>query len=46
MTTPKDDKDIFAEAQADFAPVVGAPNDDNVKRLYKAFVNDLQLIYG
>ena len=44
MTTPKDAKDLFAEAQAAFAPVVGAPNDDDVKRLNKAFVNALQSI--
>ena len=44
MTTPKDAKDLFAEAQSDFAPVVGVPNDDDVKRLNKAFVNALHLI--
>ena len=44
MNTPEDAKDIFAEAQAAFAPVVGAPNDDDVKRLYEAFVNALQSI--
>ena len=42
MTTPEDAKDLFAESQAAFAPVVGAPNDDNVKRLNEAFVNALQ----
>ena len=41
MTTPEDTKDLFAEAQAAFAPVVGVPNDDKVKRLNKAFVNAL-----
>ena len=41
MTNPEDAKDLFAEAQAAFTPVVGAPND-NVKRLNKAFVNVLQ----
>ena len=44
MTTPEDAKDIFAKAQAAFAPIVGAPNADNVKRLNKAFVNVLQSI--
>ena len=44
MTNPKDAKDIFAEAQAAFAPIVGAPNDDDVKHLNEAFVNTLQLI--
>ena len=44
MATPEDAKDLFAEAQADFAPVVGTPNDDNFKRLYEAFVNALQSI--
>ena len=44
MNTPKDAKYLFAEAHAAFAPVAGAPNDDNVKRLNKAFVNALQSI--
>ena len=44
MTAPEDAKYLFAEAQADFAPVVGAPNDDDIKRLNKAFVNTLQSI--
>ena len=44
MTTPKDVKYLFAEAQAASAPVSGAPNDDDVKRLYEAFVNALQSI--
>ena len=44
MTTPEVAKDLFAEAQADFTPVVGAPNDDNIKRLNKAFINALQSI--
>ena len=44
MTTPEDTKDLFAEAQAAFAPVVGAPNDDDVKRLNEAFTNTLQSI--
>ena len=44
MTTPDDEKDFFAEAQAAFAPVVGAPNDDDVKRLNEAIVNALHLI--
>ena len=44
MTTPEDAKDILAESQAAFVPVVGAPNNDDVKRLYKAFVNALQSI--
>ena len=44
MTTPEDAKDLLLESQATFAPVVGAPNDDDAKRLYKAFVNALQSI--
>ena len=44
MTTPEDAKDLFAEAQASFFPVVGAPNNDDGKPLYEAFVNTLQLI--
>ena len=44
MTTPEDAKELFAEAQAAFAPVVGAPNNNDVKRLNEAFVNALQLI--
>ena len=44
MTTPEDAKELFAEAQASFTPIVGAPNDDDVKRLNEAFVNALQLI--
>ena len=44
MTTPEDAKDLFAEAQAAFVPVVGASNDDDVKFLNKAFVNPLQSI--
>ena len=42
MITPKDAKELFTEDQAAFAPVVGAPNDDNVKRLNKDFFNALQ----
>ena len=44
MTTPEDAKNIFAEAQAAFTHIAGAPNDDDVKRLNKAFVNELQSI--
>ena len=44
MTTPKVAKDLFAEDQAAFTPVVDAPNDDNVKRLNEAFINALQSI--
>ena len=44
MTTPTDAKDLFAEAQAAFVTVVGAPNVDDVKRLNEAFVNALQSI--
>ena len=44
MTTPKDEKYLFAEAHASFAPIVGAPDDSDFKRLYKAFVNTLQSI--
>ena len=44
MTTPEDAKYLFAEAQAAFTPVAGAPNDDDVNRLNKAFINALQSI--
>ena len=44
MTTPEVAKDLFKEAQAAFAPIVGAPNDDNVKRLTEAFINALHSI--
>ena len=44
MTSPKVAKDLFAEAQSAFTPVVGAPNNDDVKRLNEAFINALQLI--
>ena len=44
MTTPKVAKELFKEAQSAFTPIVGAPNDDNVKRLTKAFLNALQSI--
>ena len=44
MTTPKNAKDLFSEAQAAFTPLVGAPNDDDVKCLYEAFINALQSI--
>ena len=44
MTTPEYDKGIFAEAQAAFTPAVGAPNDDDVKRLNEAFINALHSI--
>ena len=44
MTTPKEAKDLFAEAQAAFTPVVGAPNEDDVKCLNEAFINALQSI--
>ena len=44
MTTPEVAKDLFAEAQAAFTPVIGTPNNDNVKRLNKAFINALQSI--
>ena len=43
MITPKVAKDLFTEAQAAFTPIVGAPNDDDVKRLTEAFINALQL---
>ena len=39
MTTPKEAKDLLVEAQAAFNPVVGAPNNDDVKNLNEAFVN-------
>ena len=44
MTTPKVSKDLFKEVQAAFPPIVGALNDDNVKRLTEAFINALQSI--
>ena len=44
MTTPEVAKDLFTEAQAAFTPIVGAPNDNNVKRLTEAFINALQSI--
>ena len=44
MTTPEAAKDLFAEAQASFTPVVGGPKDDDVKRLNEAFINVLQSI--
>ena len=44
MTTPKVAKDLFKEVQATFPPIVGAPNDDNIKRLTNAFINALQSI--
>ena len=44
MTTPEVPKDLFKEVQAAFTPIVGAPNDDDVKRLTKAFINALQSI--
>ena len=44
MTTPKVAKDLFKEVQAAFPPIVGAPNDDNVKRLTEPFINALQSI--
>ena len=44
MTTPEVAKDLFEEAQAAFTPIVGAPNDYDVKRLTKAFINALQSI--
>ena len=44
MTTPEVTKDLFKEVQSAFPPIVGAPNDDDVKRLTKAFINALQSI--
>ena len=44
MTTPEVAKDLFKEVQSAFPPIVGAPNDDDVKRLTEAFINALQLI--
>ena len=44
MTTPEVAKDLFVEAQAAFTPIVGAPNNDDVKRLNEAFINALQSI--
>ena len=44
MTNPEEANDLFAEAHAAFTPIVGAPNDNDVKRLNKAFINALQSI--
>ena len=44
MTTTQVAKDLFKEVQAAFAPIVGAPNDDDVKRLTETFINALQSI--
>ena len=44
MTTPEVAKDLFKEVQAAFPPILGAPNEDNVKRLTEAFINALQSI--
>ena len=44
MNTPEVAKDLFAEAQAAFTPIVDAPNDDDVKRLNETFINALQFI--
>ena len=44
MTTPEVAKDLFMEAQAAFTPIVGAPNDNDVKRITEAFINALHSI--
>ena len=44
MTTPETSKDIFERVQAAYPLIVGASNDDDVKRLTEAFVNALQSI--
>ena len=44
MTTPEVAKDLFREVQAIFPQIVGAPNDDDVKRITEAFINALQSI--
>ena len=44
MKTPEVAKDLFTEAQSAFTPIVGAPNDDDVKRLTEAFINALPSI--
>ena len=44
MTTPEVAKDLFKEVQDAFPPIFRAPNDDDVKRLTKAFINALQSI--
>ena len=44
MTTPEVAKDLFKEVQAAFAPILGASNDNDVKRLTEAFINALQSI--
>ena len=37
-------KDLFTEAQTAFTLIVGAPNNNDVKRLTEAFINSLQSI--
>ena len=44
MTTPEVAKNLFSEAQSAFTPIIGAPNNDDVKQLKKAFINALQSI--
>ena len=44
MTTTDVAKDLFAEAQAAFTPIIGAPNDNDAKRLIEAFINALHSI--
>ena len=44
MTTPKVARDLFAEAQSAFTHVGGAPNNNDVKCITKAFINALQSI--
>ena len=44
MTTPEVAKDLFKEVQAAFPPIVGSPNDDDVKCLTESFIYVLQSI--
>ena len=44
MNTPEDAKDLFMLAQAEFTPIVGVPNNNDVKCHNEAFINLLQSI--
>ena len=44
MTTPEVAKDLFADTQAAFNPIVCSPNNDDIKRLNEAFISTLQSI--
>ena len=44
MKTTEVAQELFKDAQSDFTPIVGAPNDNDVKCLTEAFINALQSI--